>query len=167
MATQALTCDVAIIGSGPAGTSAARVAAAAGLKTLILEKAQIPRYKTCGGGILARAVRILGESSIPIAERACHIAEFGLSPQLRFTTQTDEPIVFMSMRDTFDEWLTRKATTAGAELHCGWSIQHISANEDHVRLTSSQGSVSARYVIIADGANGKTAKHAGWPDHRK
>ena len=43
--------DVIICGAGPAGACAGYEAASAGLKTLILEKRTLPRYKTCGGGV--------------------------------------------------------------------------------------------------------------------
>lgn len=44
--------DVIVVGAGPAGASAAHAAAAAGRRVLLLEKAELPRYKTCGGGII-------------------------------------------------------------------------------------------------------------------
>ena len=44
--------DVAVVGSGPAGSSAALALARAGAKVAILEKASLPRYKTCGGGVV-------------------------------------------------------------------------------------------------------------------
>lgn len=44
--------DVVVVGAGPAGASAAYAAAVAGRRVLLLEKAEIPRYKTCGGGII-------------------------------------------------------------------------------------------------------------------
>lgn len=44
--------DVVVVGAGPAGASAAYAAAVTGRRVLLLEKAEIPRYKTCGGGII-------------------------------------------------------------------------------------------------------------------
>ncbi|BFO19393.1 hypothetical protein SHKM778_57810 [Streptomyces sp. KM77-8] len=44
--------DVVVVGAGPAGASAAYAAAVAGRRVLLLEKAELPRYKTCGGGII-------------------------------------------------------------------------------------------------------------------
>ncbi|WP_434447384.1 FAD-dependent oxidoreductase [Lentzea sp. E54] len=44
--------DVVVVGAGPAGATAARVAAEAGCSVLLLERAAIPRYKTCGGGLI-------------------------------------------------------------------------------------------------------------------
>src|SRR5207244_10744312 len=42
------TFDVAIVGGGPAGSSCAAFCAAAGLRTLLLERETFPREKVCG-----------------------------------------------------------------------------------------------------------------------
>jgi ribulose 1,5-bisphosphate synthetase/thiazole synthase len=41
--------DVCIIGSGPAGAAVAKALTGSGLKTVILEKQKLPRYKMCSG----------------------------------------------------------------------------------------------------------------------
>ena len=41
--------DGVIIVSGPSGTSEAKALSGPGLKTIILEKVKLPRYKMCGG----------------------------------------------------------------------------------------------------------------------
>lgn len=43
--------DVIVIGGGPAGSSAARKASSLGLKTLLIEKENFPRYKPCAGAV--------------------------------------------------------------------------------------------------------------------
>src|SRR5204863_21120 len=40
--------DVAIVGGGPAGSTCAAFCAAAGLRTLVLEREKFPRDKVCG-----------------------------------------------------------------------------------------------------------------------
>src|SRR5712692_10546552 len=40
--------DVAIVGGGPAGSTCAAFCAAAGLRTLLLEREKFPREKVCG-----------------------------------------------------------------------------------------------------------------------
>ena len=51
--------DVAVIGAGPAGCSAALALARSGHSVILLEKAVLPRSTTCGGGVLARAFKRL------------------------------------------------------------------------------------------------------------
>src|SRR6266446_7811266 len=40
--------DVAIVGAGPAGSTCAAFCAAAGLRTVIIEREKFPREKVCG-----------------------------------------------------------------------------------------------------------------------
>ena len=49
--------DVAIIGSGPAGSSAAIKLAEQEVSAVIIDKETLPRYKTCGGGFAFRGRR--------------------------------------------------------------------------------------------------------------
>ena len=49
--------DVAVVGGGPAGLSAGWAAARAGARTVVIERARHPRYKTCGGGLIATSAR--------------------------------------------------------------------------------------------------------------
>jgi flavin-dependent dehydrogenase len=50
--------DVAVVGAGPAGGIAACVAANAGARVVLLDRADIPRYKTCGGGLIGSTQRL-------------------------------------------------------------------------------------------------------------
>ena len=43
------TFDVAVVGAGPAGSTAAYRLAAAGARVLLVDKAVFPRDKPCGG----------------------------------------------------------------------------------------------------------------------
>ena len=46
--------DVLVVGAGPAGATAARTLAAAGVSTMLLDRAAFPRHKPCGGALSAR-----------------------------------------------------------------------------------------------------------------
>jgi flavin-dependent dehydrogenase len=47
------------VGAGPAGSVAAYTAAKLGLKTLLIEKEKLPRYKPCGGGLTLKSIDFL------------------------------------------------------------------------------------------------------------
>ena len=53
-----LTCDVVIVGAGPAGSAAAISAARAGREVVLVDKATFPRDKCCGDGLTALALRL-------------------------------------------------------------------------------------------------------------
>src|ERR1039457_2736682 len=62
--------DVAVVGAGPAGSSAAMEAARAGATTLIIDRSEFPRYKTCGGGLIGPTLRSLPSGlKIPIKQK--------------------------------------------------------------------------------------------------
>ena len=54
--------DVCIIGSGPAGAAVARSLSGSGLKTAILEKQRLPRYKMCSGMLVPEALERIHDS---------------------------------------------------------------------------------------------------------
>ena len=69
-----LTYDVIVVGSGPAGSITAWRLARAGVQVAVLEKAALPRYKTCGGGIVGRAIQAVPIDVRPVIEQDCHTA---------------------------------------------------------------------------------------------
>ncbi|MFX0136234.1 MAG: FAD-dependent oxidoreductase, partial [Candidatus Hodarchaeota archaeon] len=51
--------DVAIVGSGPAGSMSAMTLAKAGFDVVLIEKDKLPRYKVCGGAIPQEFVELM------------------------------------------------------------------------------------------------------------
>jgi len=158
--------DVVIVGGGPAGASAAYCLAEAGLNVIVLEKASLPRYKTCGGGIVRRGLRLLPIAIGDAVERECFTAEINLHDAgLRFETQRQVPIVSMTMRDRFDNLLLSAAREAGADIAC-CEVLDVYPHGERVDLATSQGPLQARFVIAADGALSTVARKTNWPDNR-
>jgi geranylgeranyl reductase family protein len=139
--------DVAIVGAGPAGSTAAYRLASAGRRVLLVDKARFPRDKPCGGGVTLRAARLLPFSIEPVVEEVVTRVEIGLRYRSSFTRTAQEPLVYMTQRKRLDELLLRKAEEAGAHVEEGTTVD---ARE-----------LDARFVIGADGCNGSTAKQLG------
>jgi len=152
------------VGAGPAGTAAALALAGSGLRVGILEKAQLPRYKTCGGGLLRRAVALLPVDIRTVVERECGRAELvHHRPNLRFACTREFPIISMVMRDRFDALLAHAAEQKGIQLLTGAGVTAVELRADQVRLVTAAGLVAARLVIAADGANSVLARETGRP----
>lgn len=165
--TTPVVLDVAVVGAGPAGAAAALALGGRGLRVGIVEKAVPPRYKTCGGGVLRRALALLPVDVRAAVERECHAAELvHHDPALRFICRRDEPIVAMVMRDRFDHLITEAAVRAGAQLFAGTTVLDVVPGEDDVRLATSAGEIRARFVIAADGAASVVARKTGRPELR-
>ena len=106
--------DVIVVGGGPAGSSAGRFCAQAGLKTLLIEKERFPRYKVCGGCLSVKASRLLDFDLRPVIENIVTGAKIKYYLENPLLLESSEPIGFMVMRDRFDHLLLEKAKEKGA-----------------------------------------------------
>ena len=161
------TYDVMVVGSGPAGSSAAWRLAQAGLAVAVIERATLPRYKTCGGGIVGRALQALPLDVSQVVGQACHTAQLNIHPAgVSFTTHRPTPIVSMTMRDQFDYALLSAAQAAGAAVHQRCNLEEVSFHGDFVTVATSRGSMRAKFVVAADGAFSTVARKMGLADGR-
>src|SRR5438477_3166632 len=139
--------DVAIVGAGPAGSTAAYRLARAGAGVLLVDRATFPRDKPCGGGVTGRAARLLPFSIEPVVEDVVDRLECGLRYRHRFTRRARAPLAYMTQRRRLDHFLLQRAAEAGAEVRVG--------------ETADSRELDARIVIGADGCNGQSAKQLG------
>src|SRR5438477_3902526 len=95
--------DVAVIGAGPAGSTAAYRLAAGGAGVLLVDKARFPRDKPCGGGVTLRAARLLPFSIDPVVEDVVDRFELRLGYGSSFERAGDEPLCLMTQRRRLDE----------------------------------------------------------------
>ncbi|WP_272148772.1 geranylgeranyl reductase family protein [Tenacibaculum aiptasiae] len=156
--------DVAVIGSGPSGASTAFHLAKQGISTVIIEKETLPRYKTCGGGFVYRGRKDLPFDITEVVEKEFHTVDVYLGKKLHFKTHREKPTISMIMRDSFDNLITKKAKEFGATLLENHKLKGLSFDNNVITLETSQGNLTANFVIAADGALSPTAKLAGWKE---
>jgi flavin-dependent dehydrogenase len=158
--------DVAIIGGGPAGSTAAALLARAGRRVVVFEREKFPRFH-------------IGESLLPFSMKA--FTRLGLHEKfLRagfmkkfggeivgacsetgtkfyfkdgYRSQTDH--AYQVTRGDFDKVLLDHAAECGAEVHEETSVSRVEFSKDVVELginwNGSSRTVRARYVIDASG----------------
>jgi len=149
--------DVAVIGAGPAGSTAAYRLSRAHARVLLIDKARFPRDKPCGGGLTMRAVRQLPFSVEPVVEDRITRARCRLRYGGVIERESDQVLCLMTQRRRLDAFLVEQAVEAGAEFRDGVRVSVESDTE--IRVDGEPFEVEA--VIGADGANGITARTLG------
>ena len=161
--------DVAIVGGGPAGTSAAYAAAVEGADAVVLEKG-VPRAdreelgpdSTDAAGILDYWVDMmdLGE---PIPEwvkaRELDAAEFiGPNESVTMTSTGQESSYpnfgFTMHRAKFDDWMRERCEDAGAEYRVGTSVREVETEfgePRHTVVLRDGTEIRADHLVLADG----------------
>ena len=158
--------DVAIIGGGPAGSTAAALLARAGRSVVLFERENFPRFH-------------IGESLLPFSMKA--FTRLGLHEKFSragfmkkfggeivgacsetgtkfyfkdgYRSQTDH--AYQVTRGDFDKVLLDHAAECGAEVHEETSVDQVRFSKDDVELgvrsNGSSRSIRARYLIDASG----------------
>ena len=151
--------DVIVVGAGPGGSTAARFCAKARLKTLLIEKERLPRYKPCGGCLSIKTAHLLGFDLSPVIENTIYGAKFTYCLKDPFFIETKDPIAFLVMRDRFDQFLINKALEDGIELLEGERVTRVEEKPNGVEVELAKGEkFNCRYLIGADGAESIVAK---------
>jgi flavin-dependent dehydrogenase len=165
--------DVAIIGGGPAGSTAAALLARGRRRVIVFEREKFPRFH-------------IGESLLPFSMKA--FTRLGLHEKFSsagfmkkfggeifgacteqgtkfyfkdgFRSQTDH--AYQVTRSDFDQVLLDHAAECGAEVHEQTKVDQVEFSTDEVELTvrcdGSSQSVRARYVIDASGRGSALGK---------
>ena len=165
MTTEKTAWDVVVVGAGPAGSSAARAAVEAGAaRVLLLEKAELPRYKTCGGGLIGYSRRSLPAGfEIPVRQRIDAIT-FTLNGQ-KERTRRDRAgdLLVLVNRAEFDLALAKAAVDVGVVLRTGSAVTALEQDEaGRSVLTLADGEqVLANAVVGADGSASRIGRYVG------
>jgi geranylgeranyl reductase family protein len=156
-----LTYDVIVVGAGPAGSVTAYHLARRGLRVLIIEKASLPRYKACGGGLTSKALRNLPFDVGPAVELQALGGLLTYRGRLILKVDTARPVASLVRRDLFDRYLAVKAVEAGASLYDDLAYTGYELGDNLMTAVTSQGKYVARILVGADGVRSRVARQAG------
>ncbi|NES84086.1 MAG: geranylgeranyl reductase family protein [Moorea sp. SIO2B7] len=152
-----------IIGAGPAGATAAYHLAKGGNSVLLLEKATLPRYKACGGGVSPVIAEWFDFDFTPVIDNTI--------TKVQFTWKIGDPVtaelsmvepMWMVKRDAFDHFLVQQAIKQGAEVKDNTEVTAIELTGNSWQVTTTNGTFAAPYIIAADGVKGPMAKWLGF-----
>jgi flavin-dependent dehydrogenase len=158
--------DVAIVGGGPGGSTAAALARQRNLTVLVLEKERFPRFHI-GESLLPMGNALLRETGAwPKLEAAGFIRKYGAAfflsnGRAETEIQFDDSLVpgldytFQVERSKFDSLLIDHARDLGAEVRFETTVRAVETIDGvhRVRLESAAGTqtVTARWVLDASG----------------
>jgi len=171
--------DVAIVGAGPAGISAAYILADKGIKTIVFERGEYPGAKNISGGVLyghdlAGIIPDFRKLDCPverniIESRLWYLSrEGGYSVGFRDKSFQDRLSLnaFTVGRAKFDRWFAAQARGKGALIVCSTVVTDLlrdsSNNIAGVRTDRPDGDVKARVVVLSDGINSPLAASTGF-----
>ena len=154
--------DCIIVGAGPAGATAAYHLSKAGHRVLVIEAAQLPRYKPCGGGVSPQVAEWFDFDFSPAISVKVRRVQYTLDKQQPVEVELpQEHALWMVRRDVFDHFIVQQAQRQGATLWDGTRATAIQGAADYWQVETSRGTVQGRYLIAADGSKGTMAKKLG------
>ena len=181
------SCDVLVVGAGPAGSAAAAWAAKAGLDVLLVDSAVFPRDKTCGDGLTPRAIGELQRLGLEdwlrahTVNRGLRAHGFGQTLLLPWPgpgkSGTGLPDWGSAVaRTELDDHLRTTAIKAGAQAIDG--ARAVDVHLDGGRVTSvtferagaggtAHVEVACRRLVVADGVRSPLGKLLGREWHRE
>ena len=142
--------DVAVVGGGPAGSSAAREAAERGLSVLLFDHAH-PRRKACGGGLPVKGIEWMDAPESAIEGNMTSISFAYKNKKLKIPVNKGKLI----RRDDWDFYLYNRAKEAGA----GHVVERVKSLKFESDVWLINDNYKAKYIIGADGVNGFTRRH--------
>lgn len=179
--------DVVVIGSGPAGTTTARIAAQHKLKVLLVDKKQeLGAPIQCSGAVSRHALEAVGVS--PEAE-FIHEPIYGFSiynqngdstdidyrklkPDEYGTLEGRKPLGYVVDRRRFDRYLMTQAERAGVEVWLKTEGLNYQPKEDgscdvFLRRYNQNITIRTKVLVGADGLQSQVGKWAGLSTHIK
>nr|WP_298721987.1 NAD(P)/FAD-dependent oxidoreductase [uncultured Steroidobacter sp.] len=143
------TCDVLIVGGGPAGSTCARALRRAGLDVLIMDKSVFPRDKVCAGWITPQVVE---ELDLDLEEyRQDRVLQpinsfiTGMGEQANASVSYDKVVSYGIRRCEFDHYLLERS---GARLRLGEAWKSMERRGDRWLVN---GEIDTPLVIGAGG----------------
>lgn len=158
----------AVIGAGPAGSTAARLLAEGGADVTLFEARRLPRPKLCGGGLTPKAQRLVPADVLGTVERLVERVELRAPHLAPIRLADPTAVIAMVERDRFDLALVEAAARAGVSVRDVEPVRELVEEAGGVTVRTDRGVTGVDLAIVADGQPSATARTVGLdsPAHR-
>ncbi len=152
--------DVAIVGGGASGTTAAFHLANKGKNIFILEKHCSSPKKQCGGGMSAAVQEWFPFTLKPIVDEFITDVEFSWCLSDKVVAQlTGSSPFWIFKREKLDSFLLNQALNSGCTLLTTFNVVKIKKNSNIWQITALDGrQLEAKAIVIADGSQSPWAQ---------
>ncbi|MEE8715940.1 MAG: FAD-dependent oxidoreductase [Coriobacteriales bacterium] len=167
------TCDVLVVGAGPAGIACAREAARAGASVVLIDSSGLPRHKSCGGMLNEYAESFLSRQFGPLPRGMVREPEWVHFRYYDWDREIKKPcsLRFHNVdRAAFDEWVLDAGLGGLPGVRVWDHTRFASCDQDasgvtaRLRRGNRRIEVRCRYLVGADGARSAVrSSHPGWP----
>jgi geranylgeranyl reductase family protein len=154
-----VSCDVLIVGGGPAGSTCAWALTRAGVDVVVMDKRSFPRDKVCAGWITPAVVESL-QLDVDAYRRGRVLQPItgfrtGLLGGREVDTDYPQTVSYGIRRFEFDDYLLRRC---GARLELGEALRTLEREGDGWLVN---GRIRARMLVGAGGHFCPVARHLG------
>lgn len=157
--------DIAIVGAGPAGATAAFLLAKHGYHVLLVDRSHFPRPKLCAGLLTWKTVQLLADvfqtstgasQSHGLIHTVCREYQIVHKNKMIAARRLEDPFHFIDRANYDHHWLL-KAEAAGARVETGIGVVRVDPDEPAIVLADGRR-IQARLIIGADGVWSKVRR---------
>jgi len=150
--------SAAVVGAGPAGSTAARFLSEMGHEVILIDRKEVVGIpKQCAEGLFAACLPEFETANVDFITGRVRYLEVVFPNRASYRVKGD---VFMLDRPRFDQHLLRLAERSGVEVALGQKVEEIDPESGEIRLRGGE-TIRAKTIIGADGPASRVARSMG------